>query len=118
MNPARNNRLRLGAWLAVATLAVTVAWLCTRPRPLRVTVAAGPLALHYDVEFGPRQGLRDALIRRGLVPADALDDGLGRFVSPADLTAAERRAAAERVARREARRTRRTRRSSPPERGR
>lgn len=74
------------------------------PPPIRSVAEPGPRATWYAPELGPPPGLRDDLIRRGVVPPDAIDDGQGRFVSPLELTEEERRAARAIVARRDARR--------------
>lgn len=93
------------AAVAAAALVIVIGSRALRSAPIRSQAPAGVNPRHYEEEFGPRAGLLDEMKQKGLVPADAIDDGRGHFVSPSRLTPAELRLA-EQVARaREARRT-------------
>ncbi len=92
--------IALGVLVAVAVL-FGIGSRALRPAPIRSQAPAGTNPLHYEVEFGPRPGQLEEMKRAGLVPADAIDDGRGHFVSPSRLTPAERELAAQLVARRQ-----------------
>lgn len=93
------------AVLAVAALAIVIGSRALRPAPIRSQAPAGTNPRHYEEEFGPRAGLLDEMKQKGLVPADAIDDGRGHFISPTRLAPAERKQAEQIVRMREQRRT-------------
>jgi len=92
------------AVLAACGLVVGIAWNALRPQPIRSVAPRGSNPTLYEVELGPAPGLLEQLKRAGLVPADAIDDGNGHFVSPSRLTPAQREWALEVARRRAARR--------------
>lgn len=96
------------AILAACGLVVGIAWLALRPQPIRSVAPRGSNPIHYEPEMGPAPGLLEQMKQAGLVPADAIDDGNGHFVSPSRLTPAQREWAQQVVARRAAQRAARS----------
>lgn len=102
---ARRHWAVAGCGVLVAALLVVGIRRALPPAPGQgVQVEAGTSPRHYEPELGPEPGLLDRLKAAGTVPADAVDDGDGRFVSAAAMTPDERHRAAARVAARESRR--------------
>ena len=101
-------QLGLGA-LAVTLFVIWIGMLAARPAPIRSQAPAGKNPIHYEIEFGPREGQLEAFKQAGLVPPDAVDNGKGSFVAPSTLTPAELKEAEKVVRSRERRRTARSR---------
>lgn len=81
--------------IAVAVLSLSafvIGWgrFALQPPPIRSKAVAGSNPTHYEMERGPLPGQLEDMKKAGLVPPDAIDDGLGHFVSPSRLTPEQR----------------------------
>jgi hypothetical protein len=75
------------AVLLLSAFLIWQGWLALQPPPIRSKAVAGSNPTHYEMERGPMPGQLEEMKKAGLVPQDAIDDGLGHFVSPSRLTA-------------------------------
>lgn len=89
------------AVLSLLAFLIGMGWRAMQPPPIRSKAVAGSNPTHYEMERGPTPGQLEAMKKAGLVPQDAIDDGLGHFVSPSRLTP-EQREHARKVERRRA----------------
>lgn len=98
--------------IAVAVLLLSAfliwrGWLAMQPQLPRSKSVAGSNPTHYEMERGPMPNQLEDMKKAGLVPQDAIDDGLGHFVSPSRLTPEQREYARQVELRRAAWRARR-----------
>jgi hypothetical protein len=77
------------AVLSLSAFVIWWGWLSLQPPPIRSKAVAGSNPTHYEMERGPMPGQLEDMKKAGLVPQDAIDDGLGHFVSPSRLTPAQ-----------------------------
>ena len=115
---ARSLDARWYHWVTAVVFVVGLLWLvwsATQNATGRIQsrAPAGAQRTHYEPEFGPHPGLLESLKRSGRVPPDAVDDGKGHFVSPSQMSPAEREAAAQIVQMRNAHRAAIERQPSP-----
>jgi len=74
------------AVLSLSAFLIWMGWRALQPPPIRSQAVAGSNPTHYEMERGPMPGQLEDMKKAGLVPQDAIDDGLGHFVSPSRLT--------------------------------